>query len=212
MLQVVTAAAHRTPIQDRLDRETDDFLASLPGCDQLSAVERRAIIARYTAVLEGNFIYWMTGAYLAATSAAARAIILDNLHEEVRDAHPLMLRKFALAARAIPTEADAMAIQQNLTNVRLFIGRLSAARILAMMAFFEGLIQRFMPYLADLAKRQGSAEFQYTDVHGECDIAHTQGLYRALSAELARADDEASQDLLEGVKLLRTLLLNIITG
>jgi hypothetical protein len=212
MLRVVTAASHRTPIQDRLEHETDDFLVSLPGPDRLSAVERRAIIARYTAVLEGNFIYWMTGAHLAATTAAARAIILDNLHEEVRDAHPLMLRKFALAAHASPTEADAMAIHRNLTNVRLFIGRLSAPRILVMMAFFEGLLQRFMPYLADLAKRQGSAEFQYTDVHGECDIAHTQGLYRAVDAELARADDAASEDLFEGVKLLRTLLLNVITG
>jgi hypothetical protein len=123
-----------------------------------------------------------------------------------------MLRKFALAAHAIPTDVDAVAIHERLTSVRLFIGRLSAARILVMMTFFEGLLQRFMPYLADLAKRQGSAEFQYTDVHGECDIAHTEGLYRAIGAELPRADDVASEDLFEGVTLLRALLLNIITG
>jgi thiol-disulfide isomerase/thioredoxin len=101
-----------------------------------------------------------------------------------------------------------------LTNVRLFIGRLSAVRIVAMMAFFEGLLQRFMPYLAELAERQGSAEFEYTDVHGVCDIAHTAGLYRALQAEIELAVEPlpAATDLFEGVELLRTLLQNTITA
>ena len=55
------------------------------------------------------------------------------------------------------------------------------------MAFFEGFIQRFMPYLAELASAQGSAEMEYTDVHGVCDITHTQELFRALEAEMALA-------------------------
>src|SRR5882762_837288 len=103
-------------IQERTDRVVDDLLASLPRAELLSAQERRGIIARYTAVLEGNFIYWMTGAYLAVTSDPARAIILDNLHEEVRDAHPLMLRRFAIAAHAVPTDSDALAVNGNLTQ------------------------------------------------------------------------------------------------
>ena len=201
-------------IQEHIDPKIDGFLASLPRPEQLSADERRRILARYTAVLEGNFIYWMTGAYLAVKSEEARALILENLHEEVRDSHPLMMRKFAIAANAVPTDSDALAINRNLTNVRLFIGRLSAVRIVAMMAFFEGLLQRFMPYLAALAERQGSAEFEYTDVHGVCDIAHTQGLYRALQAEIDLSDEPlpAEKDLFEGVELLRTLLQNTITA
>ena len=201
-------------IQEHIEPKIDGFLASLPKPAQLSADERRGILARYTAVLEGNFIYWMTGAYLAVKSEEARALILENLHEEVRDSHPLMMRKFAIAANAIPTDSDALAINRNLTNVRLFIGRLSAVRIVTMMAFFEGLLQRFMPYLAELAERQGSAEFEYTDVHGVCDIAHTQGLYRALQAEIELSDEPlpAPKDLFEGVELLRTLLQNTITA
>ena len=78
----------RTAIEEDLDYAIEDLLASLPVPEQLSASQRRGIIARYTAVLEGNFIYWMTGAYLAVTSGQARSIILDNLHEEVRDSHP----------------------------------------------------------------------------------------------------------------------------
>jgi Iron-containing redox enzyme len=203
-----------TPIQGRIDRETDGFLASLPLPAHLFPGQRREIITRYTAVLEGNFIYWMTGAYLAAKSDQARAIILDNLHEEVRDAHPAMLRTFAIAANAIPTDTDALAVHRNLTNVRLFVGRLSAVRILVMMAFFEGLLQRFMPYLAELAERQGSGEFVYTDVHGVCDVAHTQGLYRAIEAEMDLATDDvlSESEMYEGVALLRALLENIVTA
>jgi hypothetical protein len=204
------------PIQEHLDRVIDDLLASLPKPDRLSAEERRGIIARYTAVLEGNFIYWMTGAWIAVRSEAARSKIMENLHEEVRDSHPLMMRKFAMAAHAVPTDSDALAVYQSLTNVRLFIGRLSGVPIVIMMTFFEGLIQRFMPYLAELARQQGSADMEYTDVHGVCDITHTQELYRALQAEmtLTQTHDHlpSATSLFEGVELLRVLIANIITG
>ena len=40
-------------------------------------------------------------------------------------------------------------------NVRLFIGRLSPVPTVVTMAFFEGFIQRFMPYLAELAQATG---------------------------------------------------------
>jgi hypothetical protein len=198
------------PIQARVEREIDDLLASLPAPRQLSADERRGIIARYTAVLEGNFIYWMTGAYLSAGSDEARAKIIDNLREEVRDCHPGMMRRFAIAANAVPTDADAQAVYRNLMNVRLFIGRLSGVPILVTMAFFEGFIQRFMAYLAELAQRQGSAEMEYTDVHGVCDVTHTQELIRALEAEMALTPPMPANEMFEGVDLLRTLIQNIV--
>src|SRR5436305_300704 len=144
---VLAPTGTQTDVKAYLDRVSDDLLASLPPAGQLSASGRRGIIARYTAVLEGNFIYWMTGAYLAARSKEARSIITENLLEEVRDSHPLMLRKFAMAAKSQPTDADALVVYPNLSDVRLFIGRLEAAPILAMMAFFESFIQRFMAYL-----------------------------------------------------------------
>jgi hypothetical protein len=201
-------------IKAYLDRVTDKLLGSLPPMAELSATERRGMIARYSAVLEGNFIYWMTGAYLAARSDEAREIILDNLLEEVRDSHPLMLRKFAMAANAPPNDADALVVYPNLSNVRLFIGHLEAAPILAMMAFFESFIQRFMPYLEELAVKQGSAEKEYTQVHGVCDIAHSEGLFRALEAEMALAPDsrERADYLFEGVHQLRALIESIFTN
>ena len=208
---LMTANESRTAsIQAHIDRAIEDLLASLPNPGHLSPQQRRGIIARYTAVLEGNFIYWMTGAYISVGSDEARAKIMDNLREEVRDCHPGMMRRFALAARAIPTDMDAQAVYRNLMNVRLFIGRLSPVPTVVTMAFFEGFIQRFMPYLAELAARQGSAEMEYTDVHGVCDVTHTQELFRALEAEMALESPMPEQEMYEGVDLLRALIQNII--
>jgi hypothetical protein len=205
--------AQTDSIQAYLDRVTDDLLISLPAAEQLSASARRGIIARYSSVLEGNFIYWMTGAYIAAQSEEARSIIMDNLHEEVRDSHPAMLRRFEVAANAVPTDSDALAVAPNLLNVRLFMGRLSPVPILAMMAFFESFIQRFMPYLEELAVKPGSAENEYTQVHGVCDIAHSEGLFHALESEMMLSPDsrEPADYMYEGVHLLRALIENMFS-
>jgi hypothetical protein len=199
-----------TSIQPAINGMIDALMASFPDPKQLSQKQQREIIARYTAVLEGNFIYWMTATLLAVQSEDARSIILDNLHEEVRDAHPAMLRRFAIAAHAFPTDSDALAVHDDLTYVRLFLGRLSGVQSVLTMAFFEGFIQRFMSYLADLAKAQGSVEMEYTDVHGVCDVAHTDGLFRAFSTEMALTPLAPENDLFEGVYLLRTLIGTIV--
>jgi len=197
-------------IQQQVNSAIDGLIASLPNPKELSCQQRRGIIARYTAVLEGNFIYWMTGAYLAAGSDQARSIILENLHEEVRDSHPNMLRKFAIAAQAVPTDTDAQAVYQDLTNVRLFVGRLSTVPLVITMAFFEGYIQKFMSFLAEMAAEQGSSEMEYTDVHGVCDIAHTQGLFQALEEEMLLNPPDPAANLLEGVDLLSALIRTIV--
>src|ERR1700689_1227529 len=93
-------------IEDKTTAIIDELIDSLPDPKQLTSEERRGIIARYTAVLEGNFIYWMTATLLSVQSEAARPILLDNLLEEVRDAHPAMLRRFAIAADAFPNDTD----------------------------------------------------------------------------------------------------------
>ncbi|MGD0649491.1 MAG: hypothetical protein ABR971_16010 [Acidobacteriaceae bacterium] len=197
-------------LKQQINDTIDDLMARLPDIRELTSAERRGIIARYTAVLEGNFIYWMTATLLAVKSEDARPILLDNLHEEIRDAHPAMMRRFAVAAHAFPSEADALAVDGDLTKLRLFLGKLSGVQSILTMAFFEGFIQRFMAYLADLAKAQGSADMEYTDVHGVCDVEHTAGLFRALSVEMAINPLDPEKDLFEGVNLLRALIENIV--
>jgi hypothetical protein len=78
------------------------------------------------------------------------------------------------------------------------------------MAYFEGAIQRFMPFLASLAAAEGSTEMEYTDVHGVCDIAHTEGLYRAFAAESEASPLDPGADVLEGVHLLQVLFDRVV--
>lgn len=197
-------------LQQHIESVTDELMSSLPDPETLSAQQRRGIIARYSAVLEGNFIYWMTATLLSVKSEESRSIVIENLHEEVRDCHPGMMRRFALAAHATPTDSDATAVYGTMTAVRLFLGRLSGVKNLLTMGFFEGFIQRFMAYLADLAQRQGSSDMEYTDVHGVCDVTHTQELFRALTAEMLLDPPQPGTDILEGVDLLRALIQTII--
>jgi hypothetical protein len=196
-------------IKPRIDSEIDSLVAALPDPKDLTPEQRRGIIARYSAVLEGNFIYWMTAAYLSVQSEEARPILIDNLREEVGDCHPEMLRRFAIAAHAFPTEADNMAVREGLAKVRLYLGRLQGVQNVLTMGFFESYIQRFMSYLADLAVAQGSTDLEYTDVHGVCDIAHSEGLLMALSAEASINPPDPSADLFEGVNDLRALIQTI---
>jgi hypothetical protein len=199
-------------IQPRIALIIDDLMAQLPNPEQLNGEQRRGIIARYAAVLEGNFIYWMTATFLAVKSKEAHPILLENLYEECRDSHPAMMRRFARAAHAFPTDSDALAVETNLTNMRLFLGRLQGVPSLVSMAFFEGWIQRFMSFLAALAAAQGSSEMEYTDVHGVCDVVHSQELFRAVSIELANNPVTPETNIYEGVELLGALIKNIIQG
>src|ERR1700677_3296376 len=112
------------PIQQQIATIVDDLIGQLPNLAQLTSAQRRGIVARYTAVLEGNFIYWMTAASIAAKAEEVRPILAENLFEEVRDAHPVMLRKFAIAAHAFPTDTDALAIDTDLNNMRRVLGKL----------------------------------------------------------------------------------------
>ena len=199
-------------VQDKIVAHIDGLIAALPKVSDLTAELRRGMLARYTAVLEGNFIYWMTATLLAVKSKEAEPHILENLEEECRDSHPAMLRRFAIAAHAFPTEADAMVVDADLTKVRLFLGRLQGVPSLITMAFFEAWIQRFMPFLTDLAAAQGSTDREYTDVHGVCDIAHSQELFDAVGMEMAVNPAAPGTDIYEGVDLLTNLIHTTLQG
>lgn len=197
-------------IRGKVNQAIDDLMAALPDVNHLTSEERRGIVARYSSVLEGNFIYWMTATLIATQAEDAKPILMDNLLEECRDSHPHMLRKFYMAAHAVPTDHDSLAVHEDLTKVRLFLGKLSAVESLVTMAFFEGFIQRFMPFLASLAAADGSTEMEYTDVHGVCDIEHTDGLFRALEKEMDLEQREPSDTMFEGMYLLRDLIKTIV--
>ena len=197
-------------VQQQIAPMIDEMIAQLPDPKSLTPEQRRGIIARYAAVLEPNFIYWMTASMMAAKAEEVGPIIMENLHEEITESHPVMLRKFTVAAKAYPSESDAMAVDPDLTKMRLFLGQLNGVKSLVTMAFFEGYIQKFMPYLAELADWQGSSEKVYTDVHGVCDVEHSAELFRAVQLEMPGG--VTGHGIFEGVTLLRRLINTIIDG
>jgi hypothetical protein len=69
-----------------------------------------------------------------------------------------------------------------------------------------------MAFLAALAAAQGSTEMEYTDVHGVCDVVHSQELFRAVSIEMAGNPVSPETNIFEGVELLSALILNMIQG
>ncbi|MGH9587940.1 MAG: hypothetical protein ACRD3F_13380 [Acidobacteriaceae bacterium] len=210
--QALDTSVADASISETVNSLISELMASLPDPKSLTNSERRGIIARYTSVLEGNFIYWMTATLMAVKSEEAHPILLENLHEEISEAHPIMMRKFAVAANAYPGVADALVVDSDLTRMRRFMGRLSGVQSLLAMAFFEGFIQKFMAYLAELAAGLGSTEMEYTDVHGVCDVAHTAGLIRAFEIESANHPLDPNKDLFEGVIVLRNVISSIVSG
>src|SRR5579862_8186105 len=135
---ITTCLAPRVEwMEDKTTAIIDEIIDSLPDPKRLTSKERHGIIARYTSVLEGNFIYWMTATVIAAKAEQSRPILLENLYDEVHDCHPLMMRKFAIAANAFPTDKDFWAVHDDLTRVRQFMGKLSPVKSVLMMAFFE---------------------------------------------------------------------------
>jgi hypothetical protein len=67
-----------------------------------------------------------------------------------------------------------------------------------------------MSYLADLAEAQDSADRENTDVHGICEIAQSESLFLAVSAETATNPPEPPTDLFDDVDLLSTLIHKIV--
>jgi len=52
----------------------------------------------------------------------------------------------------------------------------------------------------------------YTDVHGVCDVEHSQELFRAVSLEMSVNPMKPGSNLYEGVELLSALLDSINHG
>jgi hypothetical protein len=210
----ISGSEYNDSLQSIFEQKVEELMGSFPNPSEVSLAGGREIISRYGVVLEGNFIYWMTGCYIAAKSETARAIIRENLLEEVRDCHPEMLRRFVAGADSIPDKSHIATVAPSLADVRMFVSRLSPTALIAMMAFFELFIQRFMPMLSELAARQGSEEQEYTRVHGTCDIVHSQELIRALEAEISliAGSPEFCDDLFDGVDRLQKLIRDIVFG
>ena len=188
--------------------ETKEFLMSP---DKISAKDTKLIIKRYVAAIEGNFVAWMAGASISARSVVSKFAADENLWVELKDDHPGMLRNFAKCANAEPDGKDFEAVEKEVARIRNLVGELSGIKNVALMAVLENTSAAFIPYLAELAKKLGSEDLTYTDIHGEADIEHANQFLEALSDEKTLGYPNAEKDIEETIGLAIELIRKIFT-
>lgn len=175
---------------DELKEVVHNFL---PSPDQLSEQECREILQRYVAAIQGNFVNWMAGATVSARSLQSRFAAEENIYVEIRDNHPEMLRNFAIATSAEPTLEHFHFVLPEVNMVNAMVSEMSGAKSIMLMAILENTSAVFIPFLAAIAKKLGSNELIYTDVHGEADIDHANQFLWALSYEKNHYPDSDMQ-------------------
>jgi hypothetical protein len=166
----------------------------------LSNEQARAIIRRYTAAIEGNFVSWMGAAAITARSVQGRYAASENLWVEMKDDHAGMLRSFAKGTNAEPQTADYQATSAAVHSVRSMVGEMSGLKCLILMAVLENTSAEFIPLLEKFAVQLGATELTYTKVHGEADVLHADQFAWALEHE-AVYHNNADKDINEAVNV-----------
>ncbi len=172
-------------------------LSTLPPENSLDANSARMIIRRYAAVFEGNFVSWMSAGVISARSPYARFAATENIWVELRDNHPGMLKTFAVSCGALPHPDDVVTVLVEVDAIRKLVGELSGIKCIALMAFLENTSEVFIPYLASLAHRLGSSNYDYTNVHGKADALHAEQFLKALEEESVQSYPNPQGDIEE---------------
>jgi len=94
----------------QLKSVSDEIHSLAKNWGNLSAPQATAVISRYVAAVEGNFIQWLAAASVTARSPRARFAADQNLLDEFSANHPSLLRAFAKGASAEPDVEDFAAV------------------------------------------------------------------------------------------------------
>lgn len=180
--------------QHKIDTLNGQKQAILPPIESLSIIECKEIIRRYVAVVEGNSQSWLAGASIAARSVLGRIIAQENLWIELKENHASLLRQFAINADAEPDIEDFHAVSGVVERIRKLVAEFSGLKSIALMTIIESGINTY-PYLASLARKVGSCDFNYTNVHEIEDMEHAVKFYKALTAEMQMNYSECEKDL-----------------
>lgn len=111
----------------------------------------------------------------------ARRIVDDNMRDEVAQDHVGMAIRFAAAAGAFPDWRNEQHMEPICDRIRqLMSDPASAAKYgIALLAMLENTSLVFIPDMEERAKRRGSKDLQFTQVHGMADEEHAKALCKA---------------------------------
>ena len=198
-------------LKEKMSKATNEVRSLLPDLNKISKEQAIKIIQRYVAAIEGNFLSWMGGASISASSVISKFAVDENLWVEIKDNHPGMLRKFAKDCNAEPNSEDFRYVEKEVNSVRKLVAELSGVKAIALMASLENTSSAFVPFLASLGKKLGCKDFTYTGVHGEADIEHANQFLEALSAEKNLGYINSDKDIDESIKTALVLIKKIFS-
>jgi len=171
-------------VKENIETAIEIVRSNLKPVQTISEIEARAIIGRYVAAVEGNFVPWMSAATLYCRSPQGKFAAMENLDVEIRGNHPGMLRSFAKSSNSEPTLKDYNDVQEGVDLMRIFVSKANGLEILTIMATLENVSSVFVPFLEKLAVKLGSEDFTYLSVHGEADIHHANQFIWAIDHEV----------------------------
>ena len=179
-------------VDEQLNLATQRTRRVLVPLEELSESQMRDLLGAYRAAIEPNFIPWMQRAYVMAKSEIAKQVLLKNIEDELLQDHPQMLRDFTTSLGVRLEPQHYAHVSQPVFNIWSLLRNDNNLTNVTLAATLEHTSLTFIPYLADLGKlldkrMGGGANFTYTDVHGQEDVAHAQALYQGLLEEMHHA-------------------------
>jgi len=165
-----------------------EIRSALPDSDDLTKDECRQIIRRYAAGVGGNFVTWLAAGVVSCRSIEGRYAASENVHIEIRDNHPAMLRRFAEGSGAVPSADDYRFAELAALPVQTEVSNMSGLFMIALVGTLENISLDYIPWLGAISRRLGNTDMEYVDIHGEADIAHADQFCWALEKEAAQYD------------------------
>ena len=124
-------------LMNKLTAATVRVAETLPTLAWLSNDQKRRILKRYVAALEGNFLAWMAATSITCRSMKSRYAADQNLWDEISEDHPGMLREFAKSADAEPDAADFDAVAYQVSEIRRLVSELSGLKNIPLLTTLE---------------------------------------------------------------------------
>jgi hypothetical protein len=149
----------------------------------ISDDQKRAIIRRYVAAIQPNFIVWLSAAHVSCNSSYAQYACRSNLVCEISEDHRGMLYAFARDIDCLPSQQDDEKVATEVDSINKLLAKYTSTHRgfigAYMMALLENTSCVFIPWLEKVAIQLGATDLRYTQTHGEADIEHADQFVRA---------------------------------
>lgn len=187
-----------TSVRTPIDTEINAVISSLETRLICKTWDGKLAWKRYGALIEGNFVHWLLSAHLRCHGLPTKEILLANLHDEVVDDHPGLLRTLLHRNDLLPSQSDQVHVSALLFRIRALCASGNPGTLLTFLVILESFSCYFLPAMANRAGL--STRSPYIVAHLEADQDHA----TQLQFVLKRAYDDghvSTQAIDAGIEL-----------